>query len=154
MKFMTLVVNDDFIRKCNFKGRGGKENQIISCFSNNLIRKNEILFDFVDIDTKKKYEFKTQRNDQWLDPSKFSKLTNEDKKITVIFILYDKNSGLCDMVATISLGDLVKILYTDEHLKSAENHVKKFPKDQIKSSIRIRDFIKNNEDSVKIIWKK
>jgi hypothetical protein len=54
MKFMTLVVNDDFIRKCNFKGRGGKENQIISCFSNNLIRKNEILFDFVDIDTKKK----------------------------------------------------------------------------------------------------
>ncbi len=151
---MTLVVNDDFIRKCNFKGRGGKENQIISCFSNNLIRKNEILFDFVDIDTKKKYEFKTQRNDQWLDPSKFSKLTNEDKKITVIFILYDKNSGLCDMVATISLGDLVKILYTDEHLKSAENHVKKFPKDQIKSSIRIRDFIKNNKDSVKIIWKK
>ena len=84
----------------------------------------------------------------------WDELSDDDKQITMVFILYDKNSGLSDMVATITLGDLVKIVYSEEHLKSAENHVKKFPKDQIKSGIKIRDFIKNNKDSVKIIWKK
>ena len=150
---MTLIVNDDFIRKCNFKGRGGKENEVISCFSNNLIKENGILFDCIDIDTKKKYELKKQKNDQWLDPSKFFNLSEDDKQITMVFILYDKNSGLCDMIATISLGDLVKTTFTNEHLESAEKHVKRFPKDQIKSSIKIRDLVKNNKDHVKIIWK-
>jgi|SaaInlStandDraft_6_1057023.scaffolds.fasta_scaffold51053_2 hypothetical protein len=154
MKFMTLIINDDFIRKCNFKGRGGKENEVISCFLNNLIKENGILYDCIDIDTKKKYELKKQKNDQWLDPSKFFNLSNEDKEITMVFILYDKNSGLCDMVATISLGNLIKIIFTEDHLKSAESYAKKFPKDQIKSGIKIKDFIKNNKDSVKIIWKK
>jgi hypothetical protein len=151
---MTLIIDKNFISKCNFKGRGGKENEVISCFSNNLIKENGMLFDCIDLDTKKKYELKKQKNDQWLDPSKFFNLSDDDKQITMVFILYDKNSGLSDMVATITLEDLVKIVYTEEHLKSAENHVKKFPKDQIKSGIKIRDFIKNNKDNVQIIWKK
>ena len=142
---MTLIIDKDFISKCNFKGRGGKENEVISCFSNNLIRENGVLFNCIDIDTEKRYELKKQTNDQWLDPSKFFNLSNDDKQIIVVFILYDKNSGLCDMVATVSLGDLVKIVYTKDHLKSAENYAKKFPKDQIKSGIKIRDFIKNNK---------
>ena len=66
------------------------------------IKENGILFDCIDIDTKKKYELKKQKNDQWLDPSKFFNLSEDDKQITMVFILYDKNSGLCDMIATIS----------------------------------------------------
>ena len=41
---MTLIIDKNFISKCNFKGRGGKENEVISCFSNNLIKENGILF--------------------------------------------------------------------------------------------------------------
>ena len=76
MKYMTLIVNDDFIRKCNFKGRGGMEKLIISCFLNKLNRSSVPLYDCMDIDTKKKYEFKKQRNDQWLDPIKFFNLSD------------------------------------------------------------------------------
>ena len=150
---MGLIINKDFISKCNFKGKGGKESQILSCFTNNLIKENGELFDCIDDDTKEKYELKKQKNLQWLDPRKFYNLSNDDKKIIMIFVLYDDSSGLCDTIATIRLGDFVKIAYMEEHLKSAKNYAKKFPKDQIKSSIKIRDFIKDNEDSVEILWK-
>ena len=76
---MTLIIDKNFISKCNFKGRGGKENEVISCFSNNLIKENGMLFDCIDLDTKKKYELKKQKNDQWLDPSKFFNLSDDDK---------------------------------------------------------------------------
>jgi len=148
---MGLVINEEFIRKCNFKGRGGKENQVISCFRNNLIKENGELFDCVDADNKEKYELKKQKNLQWLDPRKFFNLSNDDKKIIMVFLLYD-SSGLCDIIATIRLGDFVKIVYNEKHLESAKNYAKKFPKDQIKSGIKIRDFIKENRNKVKIIW--
>jgi len=70
----------------------------------------------------------------------------------LVFVLWD-SSEFCDIIATIRLGDFVKIAYKEEHLRSAKNYAKKFPKDQIKSSIKIRDFIKDNEDSVEILWK-
>jgi len=148
---MGLIINKDFVSKCNFKGRGGKENQVISCFTNNLIKENGELFDCIDADSKEKYELKKQRDLQWLDPRKFFNLSDDDKKITLVFILYD-SSGFCDVIATIRLGDFVKIVYTGEHLKSAKNYAKKFPKDQIKSGIKIRDFIKDNKDIVEILW--
>ena len=71
----------------------------------------------------------------------------------MVFVLYDDSSGFCDTIATIRLGDFVKIVYTEEHLKSAKNYAIKFPKDQIKSSIKIRDFIKDYKDKVEILWK-
>ncbi len=149
---MALKINKEFIRKCNFKGRGGKENQIISCFTNNLVKENAELFDCIDVDSKEKYELKKQRNQQWLDPRKFFNLSNDDKKITMVFVLYD-STGICDIIATIKLGDFVNLLYSKEHLKSAKNYATKFPKDQIKSGVKIRDFIKDNKNKVKILWK-
>jgi len=149
---MGLIINKDFISKCNFKGRGGKENQVISCFTNNLIKKNGKLYDCIDTDSNEKYELKKQKDLQWLDPRKFFNLSDDDKKITLVFVLYD-SSGFCDIISTIRLGDFVKIVYTEEHLKSAKNYAKKFPKDQIKSSIKIRDFIKDNKDRVEILWR-
>ena len=126
---MGLIINKEFISKCNFKGRGGKENQILSCFTNNLIKENGELFDCIDEDTKEKYELKKQKNLQWLDPRKFFDLSDDDKKITMVFVLYDGSSGFCDTIATIRLGDFVKIVYTDEHLESARNYAEKFPKE-------------------------
>lgn len=149
---MDLKINKEFIRKCNFKGRGGKENQVISCFTNNLVKENAELFDCIDVDSKEKYELKKQRNQQWLDPRKFFNLSNDDKKITMVFVLYD-STGICDIIATIKLGDFVNLLYSKEHLKSAKNYATKFPKDQIKSGVKIRDFIKDNKNKVKILWK-
>jgi len=58
MKIMGLIINKDFIRKCNFKGKGGKENLIISCFINNLIIEKRKLYDCIDADSNEKYELK------------------------------------------------------------------------------------------------
>lgn len=148
---MGLVINEKVLREYNFKGKGGQETKIISCFLNNLIKVNETLFDCIDVDTKEKYELKKQKNSQWFDPRKFSNLSEDDKKIMMVFLLYN-STGFCDVIATIKLGDFVNLVFTKDHLNSAKQYAKKFPKDQIKSGIAIRDFIKENKSKVKILW--
>ena len=148
-----LIVDESFVEKCNFGGRGGKENQVIACFKNNLIKENGELFDCVDAETGKKYELKKQKNLQWLDPRKFFNLSEDDKNITMVFLLYD-SLGFCDIIATIKLGSFVEQVYSKEHLESAKYYAKKFPKDQIKSGIKIRDFLKNYDGKMNILWQR
>lgn len=150
---MVLKVNEEFVTKSNFKGRGGKEQEILSCFKNNLIRQNGDLFDCRDTDSNEKYELKKQRDDQWFDPRKYSNLSDEEKKIIIIFLLIDK-TGYCDMIATVNLDDFVNNNFNAEYLLDAYNYKQKHPKDQIKSNIKVREFIKNNHDIVQIIWKR
>jgi len=70
-RIILLKPNKEILEKLNFKGRGGKEQQILSCFKNNLIRHNGILFDCIDSESNEKYELKKQRNLQWFDPRKY-----------------------------------------------------------------------------------
>lgn len=149
---MVLKINEDFVLKCNFSGKGGKENLIINCFKNNLIKKNGILFDYIDVDDKEKYELKKQRNQQWFDPRKFFDLSITDRKITIIFVLYD-SSGHCDVIATMKIGDFVERAFSSKKLQDANNYAKKYPKDQIKSGVKVRELINSNKDVAKIIWK-
>ncbi len=148
---MVLNIDHSKINLLNFEGKGGKEQEILSCFTNNLVRKNGILFDCQDVDNGEKFEFKKQRNLQWFDPRKFTSLSDDDKNITIVFVLID-STGHCDEITTIKLGDFVKRCYSSEQLHDANIYAEKYPKDQIKSGINIREFIKNNADIVKMIW--
>ena len=57
------------------------------------------------------------------------------------------------VIIKIGIQNLTLVGHSQGCLVALE-YAKKFPKDQIKSGIKIKDFIKNNKDSVKIIWKK
>jgi len=148
-----LQINKEKIFELNFKGKGGKEQEILSCFTNKLIRKNADLFDCEDEDTGEKYEFKKQANTQWFDPRKFYNLTEEQKKITLVFILVDKD-GFCDSITSVKLGTFVEKNFSVDQLRDAYEYGKKYPKDQIKSGIHIRDFIRKEQEIVNTIWKK
>ena len=137
-----LKINEESLNKLNFKGRGGKEQQIISCFKNNLVRQNGVLYDCIDLENNEKYELKKQRNLQWFDPRKYFGLSDEDQKITVVFLLINK-SGLCDLIVTVNLGKFVNEIFSKEQLKDANIYANKYPKDQIKSGISVREFVKN-----------
>jgi len=150
---LSLILNKKAIAKCDFSGKGGKENLIISCFRNKLIKKNGKLFDCVDENSQERYELKKQKNQQWFDPRKFTNLSSEDKKITIIFVLSD-TSGFCDILAIMNLEDFVKISFSKEQLEMAKKYAVKFPKDQIKSEIKIRELIVNNKNIVKILWER
>ena len=149
---MVLQINEDYILKCNFEGKGGKENEIIPCFKNKLVKKSGKLFDCIDSDNDEKYELKKQENQQWLDPRKFFNLSKEDGRITMVFVLCD-SSGRCDMIATMATADFAERAFSLKKLQDANNYAKKYPKDQIKSGIKIRELINSNKDVVKIIWK-
>jgi len=151
-KIMVLQINEDHVLKCNFAGRGGREELIIPCFKNKLVKKSGKLFDCIDIENNEKYELKKQKNEQWLDPRKFFNLTKEEGRITMVFVLWD-SSGHCNMIATMSTADFAERAFSLEKLQDANNYAKKYPKDQIKSGIKIRELINNNKDVVKIIWK-
>jgi len=150
---MVLQINEDYILKCNFVGKGGKEKQIISCFKNKLVKKSGKLFDCIDIETEEKYELKKQKNQQWLDPRKFFNLSKKDEKITLVFFLIDQD-GYCDIVATVKLGDFISRNYSANQLLDAHRYAEKYPKDQIKSGINIREFINKNSDIIEFIWQK
>jgi len=149
---LALKINEKNVTKINFRGKGGKEKEILSCFQNNLVRRNGVLFDCQDLDTGEKYELKKQRNLQWFDPRKFLNLSKNDREIIIVFLLIDA-TGYCDKIATCKLGDFIDRSFNEEQLHDAGNYAKKYPKDQIKSGINVREFIKNNPD-VEIAWKK
>jgi hypothetical protein len=84
---LVLKINEEFVTKSNFKGRGGKEQEILSCFKNNLIRQNGVLFDCRDTDSNKKYELKKQRNLQWFDPRNTLIYQMKNKKLQLFSCL-------------------------------------------------------------------
>lgn len=150
---MPLKINEEVLNKLNFKGRGGKEQQILSCFKNSLIRENGILYDCIDSENNEKYEIKKQVNLQWFDPRKYFELSSKERNITIVFLLINEG-GYCDIVATVRLDDFVNKMFSKQQLADADIYAKKYPKDQIKSGIFIRKFIENHSNIVQIIWKR
>jgi len=147
----SLKIVEKKILELNLKGKGGREQELISCFENNLERKNAVIYDVLDKDTGEKYEFKKQVNTQWFDPRKFYGLKEDERNVTIIFVLID-HDGNCDSISLVNLGKFIERNYSQEQLKDAFHYGKKYPKDQIKSGIRIRDFVQNNSDIVQMIW--
>lgn len=148
-----LIINSQKITKTNISGAGGKEDVIMSLFENKLIRVSRPLYDFVDEQSQIKYEIKKQKDLQWLDPSKYHILSDDDRLITMLFVCYD-SSGFVDLIYTCSLGDMVDREYT-KNVISACNALKNIDSSiQTKKGFKTRHFINNNHDICSIVYLK
>ncbi|MBO1664567.1 hypothetical protein JKA13_25080, partial [Vibrio parahaemolyticus] len=129
---------------------GGKEELVVSLFSNKLTRESKALYDLIDADTGNKYELKKQKDLQWLDPSKYYNLSEEDKQITMVFVCYQP-SGV-DLIFTCSLGDLVEIEYSEEIVTACKNVRIVDPSIQTKKGLKTRAFLKSNRSICNVLY--
>ena len=84
----------------DLSGVGGKEKEIHKLFPE-LIRESRPLYNFIDPKTKQKIEIKKTSGKQlkvWVDPMKFIKISEEDKKIIFRVVRYNpKNSEIFEL---------------------------------------------------------
>jgi len=153
--FPISSLNVDALSILNLRGRGGKEQLINSIFTENSgwKRDSHILYDYSNDLLGCLVECKKQQNLQWIDPSKYHDITDEQKNILFLFLVIDKN-GMVDIAFSVRVGDFVERLWTMDHLKDAWEYVKKYPKDQVKSSVTVRTFYKNNQDIITTLYKR
>ena len=139
----------------NLKGYGGKENILSSILSrdNGWERTSHTLYDYKNDLLDCLVECKKQADLQWLDPSKYYGLSDREKKIRFLFIVINKQ-GYVDVAFTVKTGDLIGRLWSNEHVKDAWEYIQKYPKDQIKSSIKTRAFYRDNQDIIHTVYER
>jgi hypothetical protein len=139
----------------NLKGYGGKEGILSSILSrvDGWERISHKLYDYRNDMLDCLVECKKQTDLQWLDPSKYHDLSREDRAIRFLFIVVNKK-GFVDLVFSISTGDLVDRFWSKDHVRDAYEYIRKYPKDQIKSSMKTRKFYAENRDIVTTIYER
>jgi hypothetical protein len=139
----------------NLKGYGGKENILSRILSrdNGWERTSHTLYDYKNDLLGCLVECKKQADLQWLDPSKYYGLTDNEKEIRFLFIVINK-AGYVDVAFSVRTGDLVERLWSSEHVRDAWEYIQKYPKDQIKSSIKTRSFYRDNRDIVNTVYER
>ena len=148
-------LNVDAISILNLKGRGGKEQLINSILNEDSgwKRDSHILYDYSNDLLGCLVECKKQQDLQWIDPSKYHDVTDEQKNILFLFLVIDKN-GIVDIAFSVRVGDFIERIWTMDHLRDAWEYISKYPKDQIKSSVKMRTFYKNNQDIITTLYKR
>jgi len=143
------------LSRTNLKGHGGKEGILSSILSTveGWERTSHRLYDYRNDILGCLVECKKQANLQWLDPSKYYGLTDNEKQIRFLFIVINK-AGYVDVAFSVKTGDLVERLWSNDHVKDAWEYIQKYPKDQIKSSIKTRSFYRNNRDIVNTVYER
>lgn len=143
------------LSRVNLKGYGGKETILSSILSNTdgWERCSHKLYDYKNDMLGCLVECKKQADLQWLDPSKYHKLSSEERAIRFVFIVLDKK-GFVDIVFSIRVDDFVDRFWSKDHVRDAYEYICKYPKDQIKSSLKTRKFYANNQDIVTTIYHK
>jgi len=133
------------IKNIHLGGRGGKEKEISKILSQQLgwERKNRKLYDYCNNTDSSFVETKKQVNQQWFDPTKYFNLTDEEKQIKIMFFIIDKK-GYIEQIVSVNTSEFVKTIWTDAELSDSADYHKKYPKNQIKQGIHMRDWIKNN----------
>ena len=139
----------------NLAGRGGKEQEYMKFATNELglelERKSCKLYDFVD-QNGNKIELKKQQDLQWLNLYSYVELTEDDKNIKMHFAVISKE-GAIENVYEVPLGVLIDIVWSKEKFKDAHAWVVKHgTKDQLKTSVQVRKFVKENYKVVKKIY--
>ena len=139
----------------NLKGYGGKEGILSSILSkmDGWERTSHKLYDYRNDMLDCLVECKKQADLQWLDPSKYYGLTDNEKEIRFLFIVINKQ-GYVDIAFTVKTGDLIGRLWSNEHVKDAWEYIQKYPKDQIKSSIKTRAFYRDNQDIIHTVYER
>ena len=113
----------------DLRGMGGGEKKIAKLFPN-LERVSESLYDFIDPKTGEKIEVKKTANEKlqcWIDPTKYTDLTDEERQITFRFIYYDKEDGKFIDCVDFTLGEVIDKI-PEEILFYAKKIAEAFPK--------------------------
>ena len=152
---MLTATQKQLLSIVNLKGYGGKENVLSSILSSDhgWERTSHTLYDYKNDLLGCLVECKKQADLQWLDPSKYYGLTDKEKEIRFLFIVINK-AGYVDIAFSVKTGDLIERLWSDDHVKDAWEYIQKYPKDQIKSSIKTRAFYRHNQDIVHTIYQR
>jgi len=141
------------LSRTNLKGYGGKESILSSILSkvDGWERSSHKLYDYRNDMLGCLVECKKQADLQWLDPSKYYDLSSEEREIRFLFIVLDKR-GFVDIVFSVRCGDLVDRFWSQDHVRDAYEYITKYPKDQIKSSMKTRKFYAENQDIISTIY--
>lgn len=152
---MLTTTQKQLLSIVNLKGYGGKENILSSILSrdNGWERTSHTLYDYKNDMLDCLVECKKQADLQWLDPSKYYGLSDREKKIRFLFIVINKQ-GYVDVAFTVKAEDLIGRLWSNDHVKDAWEYIQKYPKDQIKSSIKTRAFYRDNQDIIRTVYER
>jgi len=149
------------IHNLQISGRGGKEKDISSIFSN-ANRVSAALYDYEIVDGENLYhiEIKKQANDQWFDIRKYHNLSKHEQEILMLFVIHQDNQ--IKTVAIIQLGRLLEILLTHDEfkrygwspkvIKIAQELHDECPELQFKAKLKVLHFVKNFRDEFQIIY--
>jgi hypothetical protein len=150
-----IPIDFSLIDTVNFSGKGGKEKELCSLLTESMgwKRQSNKLFDFVNNESEILLEVKKQKDLQWFDPSKYANITKEEKDIDILFVLIGKN-GTIDSLHTMKTEHFVENVWTEQQLKDSFDYITKYPKDQIKSGIKIRTFLDNNYNKTNTLYKR
>ena len=164
-----IVINKTAAREVNLSGRGGKETLLSKVFENTQ-RVNAELYDLKDTDGSL-LELKKQADTQWFDAGKYHDLSKINKQIEMVFILTSKGrksdpvkKGMIEKIFTIKLGHLLEILTSTKkyqkwgwewpNIQLCYEQKQKYPSQQAKVKIEMRDFLKENKKDCTIIWQR
>mgnify|MGYP003151839879 CR=1 FL=1 len=101
------------ILKLNISGKGGKDRQIAEALGHDRISAK--YYDGVD-PTGQAWEYKKQRAEQFLDPYKFSQMSEEEKQIPILF--FNHIDGKVVSVHKATYAEVIKKMgYTKKGLK-------------------------------------
>lgn len=141
------------LSRANLKGYGGKESILSSILSSvdGWKRSYHKLYDYRNDMLGCLVECKKQADLQWLDPSKYYDLSSEEREIRFLFIVLDKR-GFVEILFSVKCGDLVDRFWSHDHVRDAYEYICKYPKDQIKSSMKTRKFYAENQDIITTIY--
>jgi|18_taG_2_1085343.scaffolds.fasta_scaffold13812_2 hypothetical protein len=132
----------DRVTAIDVGGKGGKEKQIAEALGHTI--QSSGLWDAVTKDGKR-VEYKKQQGSQFLDPYKFSKMTEDEKKIPLLFFIHDGS-----FIKEIHLTDYATLIKTMGYTSADLKAIKKLydrkcfrnrPNTQIKAELK-RDEIR------------
>ena len=155
-----MIIDEKVVLDLNIGGRGGKEASLLPLFPN-YERVSAPLYDFVNSkDSKDRIETKKQANCQWFDIGKYHDLSEDDKGISMMFLVHDK--GTIKHIFRVSLGDMLNILCSDpEHQKSGWTFdnieqcsilKSKYSSMQVKVKLNVKSFYKKYKKQLETLY--
>jgi len=128
------------IKSVDVGGRGGKDLIIAEALGHERVSTK-----FYDAVTKtgETVEYKKQQGSQFLDPYKFSQMSDEEKKIKILFFVHD-GSRIKEIYQTDYSNLIDKMGYSDEDLKAIKDLYSRDcfvnrPNTQIKAELKLQE---------------
>ncbi len=111
-----MRLDKEVIETISMAGKGGGEKAFAAALID-FKRVSACLYDFVNENTQEKVELKKQKNLQWFDGWKYHNLSEEDKIITMLFVLHDGDK--VSNIYSMPLGTMIDTLLSDPEYNEA-----------------------------------